>query len=187
MRLAIIFLSGLVAIHPAASARDYGVERDPVLALGRLVDVPDTYEAAAIESADELSPLFYDGLPWDGRPTRVFAWLGLPAPRGNGAAPGIILVHGGGGTAFKEWVRYWNNRGFAAMNIALEGKLDTRSPTNPKAWQAHSWPGPARLGIYGDSDEPLADQYAIALGDNLVYQNVCDPVVRMDRATMPAL
>jgi dienelactone hydrolase len=123
-----------------------------------------------------------------------------------------------------------------------------------EAWKRHAWAGPARLGIYADSDQPLADQwiyhavadtvlansllrsrpevdaaqvglmgiswggvitstvigidtrwafaiptygcggladaanqYGQALGDNALYREVWDPLVRIGRARMPVL
>ena len=76
-----------------------------------------------------------------------------------------MLVHGGVGTAFKEWVTKWNDQGFAAISIAVEGQTDRRSTSaaktesNPQGWLRHSEAGPARTAIYGDSAEPLADQW----------------------------
>ena len=35
--------------------------------------------------------------------TKVFAWLGMPA-NVSGKVPGVVLVHGGGGSASKDWV-----------------------------------------------------------------------------------
>jgi dienelactone hydrolase len=77
-------------------------------------------------------------------------------------------VHGGGGTAFKEWVSKWNARGFAAISIAVEGQTDQRDATG-KGWKRHDWAGPARDGIYGDSAEPLADQW--------MYHAVADTIL----------
>src|SRR5581483_1470463 len=47
--------------------------------------------------APGLSAVFYEGPAWKGNPTRVFAWVGLP--RAQGKVPGMVLIHGGGGTA----------------------------------------------------------------------------------------
>ena len=57
--------------------------------------------AAVGFEAEGLRGIYYDGPPWKGKPTRVFAWLGLPkaAPA---KAPGMVLIHGGGGTAFAD-------------------------------------------------------------------------------------
>ena len=206
----------------------------------------------------ELKAIFYDALPWQDKPTKVFAWLGIPKNR-KGKVPAVVLLHGGGGTAFKEWVRKWNERGYAAISIAVEGQTDAvdaafKGPDNPAGWKRHAWPGPNRKGIYADSGVSLKDQwmfhavadtvlansllrslpevdssqvglmgiswggviastvigiddrfafaiptygcghlydsdnqYGRALGKNSLYREVWDPMVRMNRATMPAL
>ena len=69
----------------------------------------------------------------------------------------------------------WNAQGFAAIAIAVEGQTDSRVPpgpkteSNPQGWQRHDASGPARKGIYGDSAEPLADQW--------MYHAVADVVL----------
>jgi hypothetical protein len=64
--------------------------------LNALSVVPPTYPAPGFEGAGVRS-LFYERPPWRGRTTRVFAWCGVPdAPAGR-EAPGMVLVHGGGG------------------------------------------------------------------------------------------
>ncbi|MDR3707090.1 MAG: acetylxylan esterase [Capsulimonadaceae bacterium] len=71
-----------------------------------------------------LEALLFDGEPLCGRATRVFAWYGAPSiPAAPGPVPGIVLVHGGGGTAFADWVRLWNARGYAAIAMDLDGCL----------------------------------------------------------------
>jgi dienelactone hydrolase len=84
---------------------------------------------------------------------------------------GVVLVHGGGGTAYKEWVRKWNEQGFAAIAMGLEGQTDERMPDAPREaqWKRHAWAGPARKGIYADLAEPLADQW--------MYHAVADVVL----------
>ncbi|MFZ4456877.1 MAG: alpha/beta hydrolase family protein [Bacteroidales bacterium] len=68
--------------------------------------------------------LAFDGLIYEGKPTRVFAYYSNPALlRGisseNKKYPGIILVHGGGGKAFKAWVEKWAADGYAALALDL--------------------------------------------------------------------
>ena len=40
----------------------------------------------------------------------------------------MVLVHGGGGTAFKEWVEIWVKRGYVAIAMDLAGKGAERKP-----------------------------------------------------------
>ena len=71
------------------------------------------YPAPEFESKG-VRGIFYDGLPWKGKPTRVFAWYGSPPVPKETKLPAMVLVHGGGGTAFADWVRLWTGRGYAA-------------------------------------------------------------------------
>ena len=40
----------------------------------------------------------------------------MPEHKRGEKVPGMVLVHGGGGTAFASWVKRWNDRGYAAMD-----------------------------------------------------------------------
>ncbi len=67
-----------------------------------------------------VQEVYYEGEPWGGKPTRVFAYLGRP-DNAPGKVPGMVLVHGGGGTAFPEWATLWAKRGYAAIAMDLAG------------------------------------------------------------------
>lgn len=63
-----------------------------------------------------LQAILYDGVPVDGAPAPVFAYIGMPStPPPAGGYPGIVLVHGGGGTAFPAYVKLWTSYGFAVL------------------------------------------------------------------------
>ena len=74
--------------------------------------------------------LLYMGEPFQGRPTKVFAYYALPE-KVDGKLPAMVLVHGGGGTAFREWAELWAKRGYAAiaMDLAGRGAERKRLPT----------------------------------------------------------
>ena len=146
----------------AAPSADFEALRARVLALGEMTSPPVQAPAEGFAAEGRQRPVFFESVPWRGRPTRVFAWLGMPETTAGAKVPGIVLVHGGGGTAFKEWVVKWNERGFAAISIATEGQTDRRADGAPKGgaqWWRHPDGGPARDGIYADSAEPLEDQF----------------------------
>jgi hypothetical protein len=118
----------------------------------------DRFAEAGLES------FLYDGLSKDGRPEDVFAYLGLPnGTPPTGGWPAVVLVHGGGGTAFPQAVKYWNQKGFAAIAMDLEGHLPDMSvaydqrPSTPH-------PGPARFvgPAFGDLYEPIKNQWPLA-------------------------
>ena len=75
-----------------------------------------------------IKALLYEGLPKGGTPTRIFAYMGVPesASPAN-PVPAVVLVHGGGGHAFAEWVRIWNERGYAAIAMGNTGHFPKRA------------------------------------------------------------
>jgi cephalosporin-C deacetylase-like acetyl esterase len=83
--------------------------------------------------------LAFNGLIYKGKPTRVFAYYSNPAlirglSQANQKYPGVILVHGGGGKAFKEWVEKWAANGYAALTVDLSatgGNEDTFEGNGP--------------------------------------------------------
>ena len=169
---AFLFVVSAIATNAATTTADSIRQREQVAALGQLIRPPARHAAEGFVPEGTIAPLFFEGLPWQGKPTRVFAWLGLPAQR-SGQVPGVVLVHGGGGTAFKEWVKKWNDQGFAAIAPGLEGQTDERIPDAPPGaqWQRHATGGPARNGIYGDFAEPLADQWMFHAVADVVLAN----------------
>ena len=134
--------------------------RYEIESLGTLTQVPKMHLAKGTRATDNPKAIYFDALPYEGKNTRAYAWLGLPK-KTVGKIPGVVLVHGGGGSAFKEWVERWNDKGFAAISIAVEGQTDSKvdNDEGKKEWQKHPWAGPSRVGIFGDSDQPLTDQW----------------------------
>jgi cephalosporin-C deacetylase-like acetyl esterase len=82
-----------------------------------------------IDESGSVRSLFYAGEDYQGKATRVFAYYASPATLVTDGAtsevamsvPGVVLVHGGGGTAFREWVELWAKRGYAAIAMDLAG------------------------------------------------------------------
>ncbi len=68
-----------------------------------------------------VQEVYYQGEPFNGRPTRVFGYLGRPSGTFPAGRPGMVLVHGGGGKAFKEWAEHWAKRGYVALAMDLAG------------------------------------------------------------------
>ena len=79
-----------------------------------------------IDSSGPLRSLTFAGETYKGHPTRVFAYY-APPQGVDGPAPGVVLVHGGGGTAFREWAYMWGQRGYHAIAMDLGGRGENRS------------------------------------------------------------
>ncbi len=117
---------------------------------------PTVYDR--IQEQGEPQSFYFEGARYRGKATRIFAYYDIPL--GTGPFPAIVLVHGGGGSAYKEWVKKWNDAGFAAISIAVEGQTATGTGKRPpEKWVKHRWGGPRRPGIYNDAEQPLTDQW----------------------------
>lgn len=78
-----------------------------------------------IDRSQPVHSLTYAGENYLGKETEVFAFYASPATLGEAKPgtkfPGVICIHGGGGTAFAEWVHLWARRGYAALAMDLNG------------------------------------------------------------------
>ena len=68
-----------------------------------------------------VKAIWYEGASYHGLKTKVFALVGYPEIKENEKVPAIVLVHGGGGHPYAEWIRRWNERGYAAIAIDTTG------------------------------------------------------------------
>jgi len=87
-------------------------------------DLTSLYKAPKVEwagSDGSVRSLYYAGEPYRGSATRVFAYYAAPKTA-TGKLPAMVLVHGGGGKAFREWAELWAKRGYAAIAMDLAGK-----------------------------------------------------------------
>ena len=83
---------------------------------------PD-YDILPTEPTFGVRALFFEGREYRKKPTRVFAYYGVPAHREGERLPAVILVHGGCGTAFDVWVKQWCDRGYAALALDVMGRF----------------------------------------------------------------
>ncbi len=77
--------------------------------------------APAISWIDSIGPdysLIYENVPYKGKMASVFAYYSVPTNI-NGKHPAMVLVHGGGGTAFQVWAKQWASWGYAAIAMDL--------------------------------------------------------------------
>src|SRR4051794_37062018 len=98
-------------------------ENNSLWDLSRLRKAPKT-EVADDYGAHGVHAVFYEGEPWKGKRTKVYAYYGLPKGASKSApVPGVVCVHGGSGTAFATWVQIWNKQGFAAIAMDTNGAV----------------------------------------------------------------
>ncbi|WP_342330476.1 acetylxylan esterase [Pedobacter sp. FW305-3-2-15-E-R2A2] len=137
---------------------------------GTIWDTEGIYKVPAYKvlSTDSAIGIVYQGLAYKGRPKNVFAYYASPGTLAGDRSkdknlPAVILVHGGGGTAFKAWALLWAKKGYAAIAMDLRGNDATKKH------------------ISGGFDEPagLTPYYSITsdLSEQWMYQAVADVIL----------
>ena len=122
-------------------------------------------------SVGDVQAIFYEGLAWKGKPTRVFAYYGLPEIAAREKVPAMVLVHGGGGSAFIPWVKLWVERGYAAISMDTCGCISSGGYRNHPR---HEQGGPPGWGGFDQIDQPVEDQWTyhavadVTLGHSLI-------------------
>jgi hypothetical protein len=119
-------------------------------------------------SANDVKAIFYEGLPWRGKPTRVFAYYGIPKTDGKTKIPAMVLVHGGGGSAFIPWVRLWVSRGYAAIAMDTCGCISGGGYNNH---ERHEDGGPSGWGGFDQIEEPIEDQWTYHAVADVILAN----------------
>ena len=80
----------------------------------------------------DIDAIFYDSEVGD--QTKVFAYMGLPKGASEeNPVPAVVCVHGGGGRAYKEWVKLWNDKGYAAIAMTMYAEGPVANETHPYA------------------------------------------------------
>jgi len=134
--------------------------------LRRLSRVPKVFAAPEFKAPAPCRGLFLEGEPYQGKPTRVFAWYGAPADAGpDKRVPAMVLVHGGGGTAYLGWVQMWVKRGYAAIAMETCGCVPKRGEPvvvkgkpRPGGWQRIEQGGPPGWGRFTEK-KPVPDHW----------------------------
>lgn len=143
-----------------------------------------------------IRALTYEGAEIDGKKTKVFAYIGYPEGAKSGdKLPAVVLVHGGGGHAFSDWVKEWNDRGYVAIamdntgffpNSAAatgDGKDWTWGLSNCPDFREDGYADVMQTDHYATSGQPIEHQWMYhAVVQSILAHNLLknDPVVDGD-------
>jgi dienelactone hydrolase len=111
------YLLTLVVVVLVSASVAVGAESNT--GLWKLDELKQAPEAQWGETRDGVQEVYYAGEPYRGKPTKVFAYFAKPD--GGGKFPAMVLVHGGGGKAFRDWALHWAKRGYVALAMDLSG------------------------------------------------------------------
>ena len=119
-----------------------------------LFQAPKSYDAPDYYT-NGVKACFYESVSYTGVTTRVFAYYGFPT-NCTGKVPAMVLIHGGGGSAFWRWVQLWNSRGYAAIAMDTCGSISGHGYNNhPRS----PWGGPEGWGGWKQTSWAFTDQW----------------------------
>lgn len=121
----------------------YGI---PATAQPQLWDVKKLHQVPSfkwVNTSGQVRSLLFKGVDYKGAGTDVFAYYSDPdlhsGKRTGKRFPAVVLVHGGGGKAFREWADRWAAAGYAAIAIDFAGYgADGKRLEHPGPDQSHS-------------------------------------------------
>ena len=126
-----ILLLGCLSTGLAGGKTVPVIDNEPVGEVNRLWDLALLSRVPQAEWLDDapgdgVRSLLLRSVDYQGKPTRVFAYYSDPdllanRPHGKKKYPGVVLLHGGAGWAFRQWVEKWAAEGYAAIAIDLCG------------------------------------------------------------------
>lgn len=130
---------------------------------------PKTEKTAEYNAVDGY---LMEGMPYDetkGLINQAFFWVGKPTgDQPKDGWPAVLLIHGGGGNAFADWVEFWNGLGYVALALDVGGqKYDEFGSLvpNPAFYCQGSW-GSVSCG----TDES-------SFRKSWTYMNICNAVL----------
>jgi dienelactone hydrolase len=125
-----------------------------------------------------VKAITFTGLPFRGKPTRVFAWLGIPKLKPGEKCPAMVLIHGGGGSAFEEWVRTWVDRGYAAIAMDTCGQIPVG---NYGQYFRDEQGGPRGWGGFEEMGTPREDHWTYhAVADAILSHSLIRSLPEVD-------
>lgn len=152
----------------------------PLLVLGGAALAAPGLDLArlATETVDEItvSAVYYTSEVVDGQPVRVFGYLARPT-NVTGRIPGVIELHGGGGTANRQSALNTAKLGVCVLNLDWSGKPEKAEHVtqvgalgDPELWNVR--------GVQADLSDCGADHLTLAIRrglDLLAAQPEVDP------------
>lgn len=172
------FLSVVLSGAPIWAADT--ITASPKLPASTPWDLAKLSEPPSVEWLDSESPvrsLLFQGEPYQGKPTQVFAYYATPGTVSKDSQkdknlPAVVLIHGGGGTAFSEWAELWARRGYAAIAMDLAGYRphEGKNPHHRENRERLDQPGPDQGDDekFGSIDKPVGEQWPYHAVANVV-------------------
>lgn len=80
---------------------------------------------------DNIKGIYFTGADYNGAATKVFAYIGIPETEmPENGYPAMVLVHGGLGRAYPDWVKLWTDKGYVAISLSIDANITDSTGNN---------------------------------------------------------
>ncbi len=130
---------------------------------------------------DRIKAVFFDGMEYNGKPAQIFAYIGFPEnASAENPVPAMVLVHGGAGHAYAEWVKYWIDNGYAAISVDGFGQQPAegyyRGDNDNDSWTLNP-ESHMTIDELRSADEPFKEQWFYHYVSDVILSNT---IIRND-------
>lgn len=133
---------------------------------------PEVRDAGYTYDGNEnIKAVYFEGAQYNGENTEIFAYIGTPETEmPAGGYPAVVLVHGGLGRAFPDWVKLWTDRGYVAIAPSVDANITDSSNSNIAA--ANPKGGPNISITVSDMQNPENSWEYISVANLIFCHNI---------------
>ena len=144
--------------------------------------VPQIRDKNVVSLGENITSFMFAAAPYSAKDitrekTWVFAAMGKPDaekyPMPTQGYPAVVLVHGGAGQVFPEWIKYWTDKGYVALALDMFGnQIDVNGN---KAVNAYGGPDESKAGSLFDNPSDTANSWVYHSVYNVI---MCHNILR---------
>ncbi|MCQ2484889.1 MAG: serine hydrolase [Clostridia bacterium] len=143
--------------------------------------VTECKEKKPFADNNRITAVFFDGEKYKGRTTKIFAYIGFPEnASADHPVPAMVLVHGGAGHAYADWVKYWVDNGYAAISVDGFGQQPNdgyyKGDGDNDSWTVNPESHPT-IDELRSADKPFKEQWFYHYVSDVILSNT---IIRND-------
>ena len=147
-------------------------------------EVPELEDAGyCYQNNENIQAVYFEGAEYNGAPTKIFAYIGTPETEKPAQGyPAMVLVHGGLGRAFPDWVKMWTDRGYVAIALSVDANITDAQNSN--AATANPLGGPNISITPTDMQNPKNSWEYISVANIIFCHNILRSMEEVDESNI---
>lgn len=150
-----LLLAGCSGGESVREMHNYPIYKDGIPFSKELWNTPDSYEVEEEDVSENIKGIYLRS-DWNGKESYAFAYLGKPSIKKD-SYPAVLLLHGGAGSAYYQWVEKWTEKGYVALAVDLEGHVPNKDATLQsmpfELYQASEYEAPHNSNLEDENED----------------------------------